>query len=943
MKMQAQQLKMQAVVNSAVDAILGIDPKGTIVLANPMTLKMFGYSLEELIGQNVTMLMPDGVHKEQHHQYLSRYLNTGDARVIGVGRELEARRKDGSIYPMHLTLSEAKSGKVHMFYGFIRDITKEKEAEKAKASFLANMSHEIRTPLNGIFGMLTLLSDTELDLNQSNFLDTCMRSGESLLNVLNDILLFSKAEADAILLEEIPFQLNDVMEDVLHVISGSVTASQDVDLSLFIKPGVPVFLLGDPSRLRQILLNLLGNAVKFTMLGDISLEVIVLQREPLTLRFDVNDTGIGLSEDQQEKLFRPFSQADASTDRKYGGTGLGLAICQLLVNLFGGKLTVTSRLGRGSTFSFTAQFRVDVNQQQNDPCKTFALTEADMVIFHSLSVFVIDDNATNCMALEALMKQVGVKRVHSTRLGMDGINQLRAAEMKGIPYDLLLLDYHMPHMDGIQVAQSLESTMRKCPKIIALSSSLDHKVLKSVKSIAACTAKPIRMQQLLYMICRGVMSKDGSLDDGTTTMGAAKLTVNKPTVPTRKASTDVASAVVEGYNVLVVEDNEVNRAVMHDLLFSLGMSSSEAVNGIEALQMIMSGDVPVDVIIMDIHMPVLDGIDTTRLLREKNFTLPIVALTADVTAETKQACFDAGVTRFLLKPVKSAVLMEVISEVLMVTPTPCEDLTTPRLNPGQPSGRAVKEERNHVLVVDDVEVNQAFAEHLIRKVNPEGNVTCVSSGTAALQLLKDNPLTKFSMIFMDIEMPGMNGIAATELIRQFNSNIPIVGLTGYDDAATLIRCKNAGMDAVIHKPFQASDIENMVQQYNNRDLLNTRQSLDTVTSSPPEPKLEVFIDATMLEEVSESLQSTLIALWEKNARETIKKIREALSKPDQSDLKAALHTLRGVSAQLGATTVSELAAEFEKNTECTSESAQTQVRNLDIAVQATLVLFHERQ
>jgi two-component system, sensor histidine kinase and response regulator len=344
------------------------------------------------------------------------------------------------------------------------DITEQKrrlaEADRGKSLFLANMSHEIRTPMNGIFGMLSLLKDATLDKTARTYVDTCMRSAESLLAVLNDILLFSKANAGAIELEQIPFNLNNTVEDVLHIVSSNVTPQHDVDVTHFVKPDVPMFLIGDESRLRQVLLNLLSNAVKFTKYGEISLDIAVQSKDPLVLRFDVSDTGIGISEQDQTRLFKPFSQADSSITRQFGGTGLGLAICQHLVHLFGGTLTVQSRLGRGSTFSFTAKFALDGARRHDSLAAALDVAEDDFSLLKDLRVLVIDDNATNCIALETTMRVFGCI-ARSARSGLDGIDIMKVQAMKGEPVDLVLLDYHMPGMSGIDVARAIARSGRR--------------------------------------------------------------------------------------------------------------------------------------------------------------------------------------------------------------------------------------------------------------------------------------------------------------------------------------------------------------------------------------------------------------------------------------------------------------------------------------------------
>jgi PAS domain S-box-containing protein len=330
---------LEGILLSSVDPILVIDPEGIMQRVNESTMRMFGYANKELIGHNVTILMPEP-YRSQHDGYLKRYLATGLKRVIGIGREV-GLRKNGTTLPLHLAVSEVIIDGAYCFAGFLTDLSELKNAflsaDKAKSMFLANMSHEIRTPMNGIMGMISLLRDSALDKAGKSYVNICMRSCESLLVVLNDILLYSKADAGAIELDHLPFNLNTTIEDVLQFVASSVPADQDIDITSCIRMDVPLVLSGDASRLRQVLLNLLSNAVKFTKSGEVSIEISMVSEFPLMLKFAVNDTGIGISEADQRKLFTPFSQADATITRKYGGTVLGLAICKHLIKLSTGK------------------------------------------------------------------------------------------------------------------------------------------------------------------------------------------------------------------------------------------------------------------------------------------------------------------------------------------------------------------------------------------------------------------------------------------------------------------------------------------------------------------------------------------------------------------------------------------------------------------------------
>jgi PAS domain S-box-containing protein len=891
-------------------SMLTISPTGLIRSANSAACKTFGYGREEMVNQNVTMLMtlPESV---EHDEYLRRYLRTNHPVIIGVGREVRGRKKDGTIFALQLAVSEVRSNDDHFFTGILTDLTQQKASEKAKSQFLALMSHEIRTPLNGMFGMLSLLKASALDATQRHFVETCSRSSEALLNVLNDILVFSKAEADSLVLERIPFQLNSVIEDVMQIASGNVDKTkQEIDLATFLKEEVPVWLVGDSSRLRQILLNLIGNGIKFTRLGEVSLEVSVLTNEPFVLQFDINDTGIGLSAEQQKNLFKPFMQADLSTSRKYGGTGLGLAICKKLVELMGGKLWVNSRLGRGSTFSFTVaapHLVVDTKiSTEASPQAIFELTAADMKVFRKLRVAIIDDNATNCMALDALMQQCGVEMHASFRLGMDGINEMQASEMKGQPFSLLLLDYHMPLMDGIEVCNSLMRCLKKMPVVIALSSFIDHDLLSKVPGITACTSKPIRQQHLLYMICRSLMAPCA------TTVDKVVSAANESIRPVHSFGFDVDVSRFEGFalpkTVLVVEDNAINQMVMCALLSAADVKVLVANNGVEAVQMEAEFK-DIELILMDLHMPVLDGIQATELLRRRGCKLPVLAVTADITSEAKQRCASL-MQGFLMKPVQKMVLFEAMSRVwaasLSTKPRAVLDSSL-SVTTAIPVSAAVRARLPYdsvpasplILLADDAKTSIMFAEHLLKTGIPNCEIVSVCDGIPAVAATL---LRKFSIIFLDLRMPELSGIEATAQIRGNPSNpnceTPIICITGDDDTDTSREIKMAGMNGVIAKPFLEDSFRIAWKEHGR------------VCASAAEvaPSIVVEIDSKVIESLPVELVITLRAMWKDDVQLLMQVLGEAIATENWKAAHTATHTIKGSSAQVGAVTVSRMAA-----------------------------------
>ncbi len=642
-------------------AVVTFAMSGIILDANQIFLDLMGYTLEEVRGMHHNMFVEPKFAKSQEYIEFWEKLNLGKFQAA----EFKRIGKGGKDIWLQATYSPILnlSGKPYKVVNYSKDLTVERE----KSMFLANMSHEIRTPMNGIFGMLSLLKDTVLDEAGSAYVDTCMRSAESLLAVLNDVLLFSQADAHVIKLERVSFNLNNIVEDVQHIVATSI--SENIDVTCFIKTDGPLCVMGDPSRLRQILLNLLTNAVKFTKEGEVALDISVISTAPLFLRFNVSDNGIGISEEDQLNLFRPFSQADPTTTRKYRGTGLGLAICKHLVSLYGGDISVQSRLGRGSTFSFTAQFGIGAEDQSL--LKQLAVDDSRTSHLAGLRVLVIDDNATNCTALETTLRYFKCI-CSSAGSGMDGIDCLRAAAFKEEPFQLVLLDFHMPHMNGVDVARAIG---RLClsPKIIAFSSSSNHKTLLSEPNILACAVKPIRRGLLIHLIDR-IMS--GRIVSPAIVVKVVPESFSKFGAP-------------NGISILLVEDNSTNMQVIGSLLRQARYTVIEAFNGIEALQKCND---QICLVLMDVHMPVLDGIDATRILLKRHPTIPVAILTADITNETKRRCEEAGAVRILLKPVDKEVLLDMLQDIL-----------------GSPVAK-VEAKVFRCLITDDVKTNRILAE-----------------------------------------------------------------------------------------------------------------------------------------------------------------------------------------------------------------------------------------
>jgi two-component system sensor histidine kinase/response regulator len=642
MEIKRQKQFFESLVQHSPVAIVTLDASEQVTSCNPAFEALFGFTRAEVINQRVDDLIVPIELRPQAVE-LTRAALEGGAHATVKRQCKNGKVVDVDLFGAPVIVDGQPQGALAIYHNvseLVRARQEAEQADRAKSEFLANMSHEIRTPMNGVLGMLDLTLETPLTDEQRDYLQTAMDSAEALLALLNDILDFSKIEAHRLELENLDFNLRAVVEDVAYTMAPKAN-DKGLELACLVPTDFPVMLNGDSNRLRQILMNLTGNAIKFTHQGEVVIraELVSEDQSHAQVRFSVRDTGIGIPKERQKLIFERFMQADGSTTRRYGGTGLGLAISRQLVQLMGGEIGVESHPETGSNFWFSTRFEKSANPVLEELLEPISLS--------GLPILVVDDNATNRLVITRMLGGFGCQ-ANSAASGLEALTLLHKAIEQGQPYFAALLDMQMPEMDGEQVIQAIKNDPSIAnTQVIILTSMGRHGDATRLQEIGCIgmLLKPVKQRQLFQML--------------TSVIG--KMTPAVERTAARNDAKRSNSHNLTGLEILLAEDNTINQKLAKTILNKAGAHVQVVENGIQAVDLVSQK--PFDLILMDVQMPEMDGLEATRQIRllegEQKHT-PILAMTAHAMQGDREMCLQAGMDGYLTKPLEQSAMFAAI-------------------------------------------------------------------------------------------------------------------------------------------------------------------------------------------------------------------------------------------------------------------------------------------
>ncbi|MFZ6648163.1 response regulator [Undibacterium sp. TJN25] len=653
--------RLKQLIEYAPNAMIVVNGEGNIETFNRQAEHYFSYHRTEVLGKPVELLVPEryrlldsGSRKDFFQTRLDK-----DLLAMGSGLEIWGLRKDGSEFPIDISLSPIDTDLGAKVLAVITDITERhrlsleidaraheleierdraQAANKAKSEFVANMSHEIRTPMNAVLGMVQLLGNTDLTAEQRNYLTMVRTSGQSLLGILNDVLDFSKIEAGHMEMVAAEFDIDQLLNSLATTMTMNA-GDKELELAIGIDPEVPRILMGDSLRLQQVLVNLTGNSIKFTSSGEVSVHVSLGSRgnDKVVLHFEVKDTGIGITEEQQANLFAAFSQADASITRRFGGTGLGLTITKRLIDMMGGEIGVRSRPGQGSCFWFDLPLNVIADRSN----------EKRLPMLGKLRLLIVDDNQTSRSFLQKMVHSWGWE-ADDVSSGAEAVIQLKQHIAEHASYDVILADWTMQEMDGLATAKAIREASEgdKQPIVIMVNAFARDQMVQAPHAEEAdvVLTKPITGSSLFNAVHEAIVTKGA---------GKHELRSSRP-----------ATNRLKGVRLLLVEDNPLNQIVARGLLEHEGASVEVLGDGQQAVDHLTVHAGRYDAVLMDVQMPVLDGFSATRKIRkELRLDIPVIAMTAGVTTAERDLCFAAGMNDFIGKPLDLAQMLGVLEKL----------------------------------------------------------------------------------------------------------------------------------------------------------------------------------------------------------------------------------------------------------------------------------------